>query len=131
MDRPGSRAERPLEDQSQMIHEKTRELIIRTDDRKIILLVLDGLGGLPDPRTGLTELESAKLPNLHRRATLSSGGRMQIMDPGVTPGSGPAHLALFGYHPFEVEFGRGALEALGSEFELQSGDLAARANFST
>ena len=114
-----------------MIHDKTRELIIKTDDKKIILLVLDGLGGLPHPRTGLTELETAYLPNLHRLASLSSGGRMQIVDPGVTPGSGPAHLALFGYHPFEVEFGRGALEALGSEFELQPGDLAARANYAT
>jgi 2,3-bisphosphoglycerate-independent phosphoglycerate mutase len=121
----------PNQENPPMIHEKTRELIIRTSDKKILLLVLDGVGGLPHPTTGLTELETAHLPNLHRLASLSSGGRMQIVDPGVTPGSGPAHLSLFGYHPFEVEFGRGALEALGSEFELQPGDLAARANYAT
>jgi len=114
-----------------MIHEKTRELILPEQEKKIILLVLDGLGGLPHPQTGLSELETARLPNLHRLAAASSGGRMMVVEPGVTPGSGPAHLSLFGYHPYEVEFGRGALEALGSDFDLQRGDLAARANFAT
>jgi 2,3-bisphosphoglycerate-independent phosphoglycerate mutase len=114
-----------------MIHEKTRELILKSPEKKIVLLVLDGLGGLPHPETGLSELETAQLPNLHRIASASSGGRMMVVEPGVTPGSGPAHLSLFGYHPFQVEFGRGALEALGSEFEMQKGDLAARANYAT
>jgi 2,3-bisphosphoglycerate-independent phosphoglycerate mutase len=114
-----------------MIHEKTRQLLIEDRQKKIILLVLDGVGGLPHPETGETELDTARLPNLHRLASASSGGRMLVVEPGVTPGSGPAHLALFGYHPFEVEFGRGALEALGSEFELRVGDLAARANYAT
>lgn len=114
-----------------MIHEKTRQLVTRPDGRKIILLVCDGLGGLPHPETGLTELETASTPNMDRIATRSSMGRIQIVDPGVTPGSGPAHLSLFGYHPYAIDFGRGALEALGSEFDLQSGDLAARANYAT
>lgn len=114
-----------------MIHDKTRELVLKTPDKKIILLVLDGLGGLPHPATGLSELETARLPNLHRIAAASSGGRMTVVEPGVTPGSGPAHLSLFGYHPYQVEFGRGALEALGSDFDLTRGDLAARANYAT
>jgi 2,3-bisphosphoglycerate-independent phosphoglycerate mutase len=114
-----------------MIHEKTRQLLIEDRAKKIILHVLDGVGGLPHPETGETELDTARTPNLDRLASRSSGGRMLVVEPGVTPGSGPAHLALFGYHPFEVEFGRGALEALGSEFELRAGDLAARANYAT
>ena len=114
-----------------MIHPKTRQLVLDTEGKKIILLVLDGVGGLPHPGTGLSELETAKLPNLDRLASVSSGGRMTIVEPGVTPGSGPAHLSLFGYHPYDVEFGRGALEALGSDFEMRAGDLAARANFAT
>ncbi len=114
-----------------MIHEKTRQLITRPAGKKIILLVCDGLGGLPHPESGLTELETASTPNMDRIATRSSLGRSQIVDPGVTPGSGPAHLSLFGYHPYSIEFGRGALEALGSEFDLRNGDLAARANYAT
>lgn len=113
-----------------MIHDKTRALL-HSKGKKVLLLVLDGLGGLPDPQTGKTELETATLPNLDRLATVSSGGRMQMIDAGVTPGSGPAHLALFGYHPFTVDFGRGALEALGSGFDMQPEDLAVRANFAT
>lgn len=113
-----------------MIHEKTSALL-HPNDNKIILLVLDGLGGLPHPDTGKTEIDTATLPNLDALAGRSSGGRMQVIDPGVTPGSGPAHLSLFGYHPYTVEFGRGALEALGSEFDMQANDLAARCNFAT
>jgi 2,3-bisphosphoglycerate-independent phosphoglycerate mutase len=114
-----------------MIHDKTEALITRPAGKKIVCLVMDGVGGLPHAETGKTELETANLPNLDALAARSSGGRMQVVDPGVTPGSGPAHLALFGYHPFHIEFGRGALEALGSEFDLQRGDVAARANYAT
>src|SRR6185503_20968878 len=116
-----------------MIHEKTRELVMPSgeDPKKIVLLLLDGLGGLPHPQTGKTEMETARLPNLDRLASRASGGRMLPIDPGVTPGSGPAHLALFGYHPYTVEFGRGALEAMGSDFDMLPGDLAARANFAS
>jgi len=117
-----------------MIHDKTRELVMQSsgeEPKRIVLLLLDGLSGLPHPQTGKTEMETARLPNLDRLASRASGGRMLPIDPGVTPGSGPAHLALFGYHPFQVEFGRGALEAMGSDFDMLPGDLAARANFAT
>src|SRR5262245_22480991 len=117
-----------------MIHDKTRELVTPTaegDQKKIVLLVIDGMSGLPHPETGKTEMETARLPNLDRLASRASGGRMLPIEPGVTPGSGPAHLALFGYHPYQVEFGRGALEAMGSEFDMLPGDLAARANYAT
>jgi len=114
-----------------MIHAKTRALVTRPQGKKIVFLVLDGVGGLPHPETGRTELETATLPHLDGLAARSSGGRMQVVEPGVTPGSGPAHLSLFGYHPYQIEFGRGALEALGSDFDLRSGDLAARANFAS
>ena len=114
-----------------MIHDKTRALITRPQGKKIVMLVCDGLGGLPHPETGKSELETAKLPQLDALAGRSSVGRMLVVEPGVTPGSGPAHLSLFGYHPYDIDFGRGALEALGSAFDLRTADLAARANYAT
>jgi 2,3-bisphosphoglycerate-independent phosphoglycerate mutase len=98
---------------------------------KIVLLSLDGLGGLPRPETGRSELETARIPNLARLATEGACGLLRHVAPGITPGSGPGHLGLFGYDPVRFQVGRGVLEALGIEFALRGGDVAARGNFCT
>src|SRR5947207_8130460 len=97
----------------------------------IVVLSLDGLGGLPRPETGRSELESARLPNLSALAAESACGLVRHVAPGITPGSGPGHLGLFGYDPLFYQVGRGVLEALGIEFDLRPGDVAARGNFCT
>jgi len=105
--------------------------ISRPSPTKIVLLVIDGLGGLPRPETGKTELETADTPNLDK---LAANGICGLSDPvgrGITPGSAPGHLALFGYDPISFNIGRGALEAVGIDFNLQPGDVAARGNFCT
>ena len=106
------------------------DLVERSGGR-IVLVVLDGLGGLPAEETGRTELETARTPNLDRIASKSSLGLHQPAGPGVTPGSGPGHLALFGYDPIRWNIGRGVLSALGVGFELREGDLATRLNFAS
>lgn len=98
---------------------------------KIVLFVMDGLGGLPHPETGRTELEAAWTPRMDRIAKESACGLTVPVAPGVTPGSGPGHLALFGYDPLEYNIGRGVLEAVGIDFDLKASDVAARGNFCT
>lgn len=98
---------------------------------KIVMLIMDGLGGLPMQAGGLTELETAKTPNMDRLAAEGMLGQTLPIDLGITPGSGPAHLSLFGYDPVAHEVGRGVLEALGVGMYVHRGDVAARGNFCT
>ncbi len=114
-----------------MIDQKTISELAIPNTTKIVLLVIDGLGGAPMDAGGLTELETARTPNLDALAADGLCGLHDPIAPGITPGSGPAHLALFGYDPLQHEIGRGVLEALGIGFDLQADDMAARGNFCT
>ena len=105
--------------------------IARTSSTKIVLLVVDGLGGLPHSETEKTELEIASTPNLDRLAAKGICGLIDPVSSGVTPGSAPAHFALFGYDPVNFKVGRGVLETIGIDFDLQPEDVAARGNFCT
>jgi len=107
-----------------------QKLIIPAET-KIVMLIMDGLGGLPREPGGKTELETAHTPNMDELARQSNLGLTIPVAPGITPGSGPGHLALFGYDPIQYEIGRGAMEALGVDFELGPDDLAARGNYCT
>jgi len=107
------------------------ELTLKTK-AKLALVVMDGLGDLATREQGyVTPLEAAQTPNLDALSKDSAQGRMIPLAPGLTPGSGPGHLGLFGYDPLEVQVGRGVIEALGLGMELKSGDVCARANFAT
>src|ERR687886_255148 len=112
------------------IHDLIRELR-EPSATKIVLLVADGLGGLPLEPGGKTELESARTPNLDACAREGACGLSIPVLPGITPGSGPGHLGLFGYDPLEYRIGRGILEALGINFEVGPKDVAIRGNFCT
>jgi len=112
------------------MHTLTRELQ-QKNSSKIVMLVADGLGGLPMTPGGKTELETAKTPNLDGLASRGVQGLSIPVKPGIAPGSGPGHLGLFGYDPLRYQIGRGALEATGIGFSLQAGDVAIRCNFCT
>ena len=101
------------------------------NDTKIVYLVIDGVGGLAVPERGQSELQAAHLPNLDDLAARSETGLLEIVGPGITPGSGPGHLSLFGYDSLEYTVGRGVLAALGVDFALQPADVPARVNFAT
>jgi len=114
-----------------MISTDVMKQLSEKTDSKIVMLVIDGLGGLPDEETGKTELELARTPNLDKLAQQGICGLMDPVAPGITPGSAPGHLALFGYEPTSCLIGRGILEALGIDYELRHGDIVARGNFCT
>ncbi|MBS0263155.1 MAG: 2,3-bisphosphoglycerate-independent phosphoglycerate mutase [Planctomycetes bacterium] len=112
------------------LHDLMKQLQVKNYS-KIVLLVADGLGGLPLQPGGKTELETALTPNLDALATGGTLGLSTPVLPGITPGSGPGHLGLFGYDPLQFQIGRGVLEALGIDFDLGPNDVAIRGNFCT
>jgi len=113
-----------------MLDEETIKSISIENEKKIILLIMDGVGGVPD-KDNKTELEFANTPNMDKLARNSALGLTHPVGMGITPGSGPAHLSIFGYDPIKHLIGRGVLEAAGIDFPLTTKDLAARANFAT
>lgn len=114
-----------------MDYDKILPGIVKKNTNKILLVVLDGIGGLPHPETGKTELETAKKPFLDGMASESSCGTAVPVLNGITPGSGPGHIALFGYDPIDTQIGRGVLECLGIDVSIGREDVAIRGNFAT
>lgn len=116
-----------------MKHSDLLKMLSQKTESKIVLLVMDGLGGIRTKERPKTELELAQIPNLNALAKESLCGRIMPVSYGVTPGSGPAHFSLFGYDPTDdqIQIGRGVLEALGLDMKLQAGDVATRCNFAT
>ena len=112
-----------------MVPEEVLQSLVVQTESKLLMVVIDGIGGLPI--RGKTELEAAKIPNLDRLTSKSICGLIDPISYGITPGSGPSHLALFGYDPFKYEIGRGVMEALGIGLKLTRDDLTARGNFAT
>jgi 2,3-bisphosphoglycerate-independent phosphoglycerate mutase len=112
-----------MEDLLRTLHQK--------NDKKIMILIMDGLGGLPTTRGGKTELEQANTPNLDALAAEAECGTLLPIDYGVTPGSAPGHFSLFGYNPVDYEIGRGVIAAMGIAFPMKPGDVAARMNYAT
>jgi len=113
------------------MNSEVQKTLLAPNKSKIIMLVMDGLGGLPMEAGGLTELETAVTPNMDRLAQDGVLGQTVPIANGITPGSGPAHLSLFGYDPVQFEVGRGVLEAIGVGMYVNKGDVAARGNFCT
>ncbi len=113
------------------MHEGILKGLLHHNEKKIVLLVIDGLGGLPAEKGGQTELETARTPNLDQLAEQSECGLHVPVGLGITPGSAPGHLALFGYQPTEYTVGRGVVAAMGIGFPLKVSDVAARLNFAT
>ena len=114
-----------------MIDFEYLDKIICSTESKILMLVIDGLGGVPDKKTGKSELDVAKIPNLDQLSKISSCGVANPVFPGVTPGSAPGHLAIFGYNPLKYLVGRGFLEATGIGINLSTTQIAVRGNFCT
>jgi 2,3-bisphosphoglycerate-independent phosphoglycerate mutase len=113
------------------MQEEVIQKLLQPADTRIVLLVIDGLGGMPRDPGGHSELETARTPNLDELARRGICGLHEPVGAGITPGSGPAHLGVFGYDPVRYQVGRGALAACGIGFDLQPGDVAARGNFCT
>jgi 2,3-bisphosphoglycerate-independent phosphoglycerate mutase len=117
--------------QEEMMDPRLLSELLIPGSTKIVFLILDGLGGIQMEGKGGTELQVARTPNLDQLAEVSSCGLLDPIGPGITPGSGPAHFALFGYDPVQYNIGRGILEATGIDFPLTEKDVVARINYAT